>query len=109
MDLGELSGGELLAHVDDLARVQRETEIGILRAAYQHAIINNPDSIPGWQRKAPGGERPRRFGGEGTPLVAEFSPGTLGARLGITTHAARRLMADALDILGRTSRRASDP
>src|SRR5919112_4634950 len=94
--LGELSGGELLDHVDGLARAQRQVEVEILRAAGQHAVINNAESIPGWQLKAPGGERPRRFGGAGTPLVAEFSPATLGARLVISTHAARALMADSL-------------
>ncbi len=102
--LGDMSASELLDHVDVLAQRQRETEIAILKAAYQHAIINDPDSIPGWQLKAPGGERPRRFGGEGTPLVAEFSPGTLGGRLGVSTSAARALMADALDIAHRLPR-----
>ena len=104
MDLGGLSGGELLDHVDELARIQRETEVKILRAAVQHAVLNNADSIPGWQLKARGGERPRRFGGEGTPLVAEFSPATLGGRLGMSTHAARDLMADGLDICHRLPR-----
>ncbi len=99
-----MSGGELLDHVDALARVQRETDVAILQAAYQHAVINDADSIPSWQLRAPGGERPRRFGGVGTPLVAEFSPATLGGRLGISTHAARALMADAVDIRHRLSR-----
>ena len=104
MDLGGLSGGELLDHVDELARTQRETEVKILRAAVQHAVLNNADSIPAWQLKARGGERPRRFGGEGTPLVAEFSPATLGARLGMSTYAARDLMAEGLDICHRLPR-----
>jgi hypothetical protein len=107
MDLGGLdgmSGGELLDHVDALARQQRQTEVAILRAARQHAIINDEHSIPGWQLRAPGGQRPRRFGGVGTPLVAEFSPAALGGRLGISTHAARELMADALDIAHRLPR-----
>ena len=104
MDLGGLSGGELLDHVDELARIQRETEVKILRAAVQHAVLNNAESIPAWQLKARGGERPRRFGGEGTPLVAEFSPATLGGRLGMSTYAARELMADGLDICHRLPR-----
>jgi hypothetical protein len=70
--LGELSGGELLERVDGLARRLRETEVEILRAARAHAVINDPGSIPGWQLRAPGGE--------GTPLVAEFSPATLAGR-----------------------------
>ena len=82
MDLGGLSGGELLDHVDELARTQRETEVAILLAARQHAVINNAESIEPWQLRVPGGERPRRFGGVGTPLVAEFSPATLAAGSG---------------------------
>jgi hypothetical protein len=106
-DLGGLSGGELLDHVDGLARTQRQTEVQILRAARAHAVLHDPDSIPGWQRQTPGGERARRFGGEGTPPVAEFSPATLGGRLAISTHAARELMADALDIAARLPRIAA--
>ncbi len=104
MDLGDLSGGELLDYVDVLARRQRETEIAILLAARQHAVLNDPESIPGWQLAAPGGERPRQFGGDGTPWVAEFAPATLGARLGISTYAARELMADSLDLAHRLPR-----
>src|SRR5688500_7611927 len=62
MDLGDLSGGELLDHVDGLARVQRETEVKILLAARQHAVLNDAESIDPWQLKVPGGERARRFG-----------------------------------------------
>ena len=81
-DLGDLSGGELLEHVDALACTRRLVEVAILKAARQHAVLHDADSIPAWQLRARGGERARRFGGAGTPLVAEFSPGTLGARLG---------------------------
>ena len=104
MDLGDLSGGELLDFVDGLARTQRETEVAILLAARQHAVLNDAESIPGWQLKAQGGERPRRFGGVGTPLVAEFSPASFAARLGISTYAGRELMADALDLDHRLPR-----
>ena len=36
--------------------------------------------------------------------MAEFSPATLGGRLGLSTHAARDLMADALDLSHRLPR-----
>ena len=104
MDLGGLSGGELLDHVDGLARLQRETEVAVLLAARAHAVLSGPESIPSWQLKAPGGERARRFDGVGTPLVAEFSPATFAARLGISTYAGRELMADVLDLEVRLPR-----
>ncbi len=99
-----MSGGELLAHVDDLARTLRETEAKILLAACQHAIINDAQSIDPWQAGVPGGERARRLGGEGTPLVAEFSPATLAGRLGLSPYAGRELIADALDLSIRLPR-----
>ncbi len=100
-DLGDLSAGELLDLADALARTQRRAEVQILTVAGQHAVLHGAESIDPWQAQIPGGERPRMFGGEGTPLVAEFSPATLAARLGISTHAGRGLMADALDLAHR--------
>jgi hypothetical protein len=73
-DIGEMSGGELLDHAEALARTQREPEIGILLAARQHAVLHDQDSIDPLHLKTPGGERPRRMGGAGTPLVADSRP-----------------------------------
>jgi Domain of unknown function (DUF222) len=100
----DMSGSELLDHVDALARTQRECEVRILLAARQHAVINNADSIDPRQAKIPGGERARRFGGDGTPKVAEFSAASLGARLGLSSYAGRELIADALDLTIRLPR-----
>ena len=99
--LGDMSGAELLDHADVLARTQRRCEAEMLLVARQHAVINNAETVDPWQAKIPGGERARRFGGEGTPEVAEFSPATLAARLGLSSHAGRELMADALDLTHR--------
>jgi hypothetical protein len=103
-DIEDMSGGELLDHVDALARVQRQAEIDILLAARQYAVLHGKETIPGWQLKAPGGERAHRIGGEGTPLVAEFSPAAFAARLGISPYAGRELIADALDLGHRLPR-----
>jgi hypothetical protein len=43
-------------------------------------------------------ERDEPVGGPGTPLVSAFAPEPLGAALQTSTHAARQLMADALDL-----------
>jgi hypothetical protein len=102
--MGEMSGAELLDHVDALARAQRQAEIDILLAARQYAVLHGKETIPDWQLKTPGGERARRIGGEGTPLVAEFSPAAFAARLGISPYAGRELIADALDLGHRLPR-----
>src|SRR5687768_11948105 len=99
--LDEMSGSELLDHVDLLATAQRRCEAEILNAAVQHAIIHNPDTLDPSVTKLNGRERAKRFGGHGTPHVAEFAPAELGGRLGISSYAARDLIADALDLVHR--------
>ncbi len=46
-------------------------------------------------------ERPRRFGGDGTPEAGEFAAAELGVLMGRSHVAAANLMADALDIRHR--------
>ncbi len=52
----------------------------------------------------PGSEQLVRFGGAGTPGVAEFAPAELGVVLATSTTAAERLVADALDLRHRLPR-----
>jgi Domain of unknown function (DUF222) len=49
----------------------------------------------------PGAEQMIRFGGDGTPEVAEFAPCELGAVLEVSTDSATALIADALDLRHR--------
>ncbi len=99
--LDELTEAELLDHADEVSRVQRECEAQVMRIAVQHAIINNPETLDPEVAKLPGRERAKRFGGAGTPDVAEFAAAALGARLGISSGSAHSLMADALDLMIR--------
>jgi hypothetical protein len=101
VEIDELSGGELLDHVSDLAATQHRCEVEILRAAVQHAHLNNADTLDPAQAGRPGRERVRRLGGEGTPEVTEFAAAALGARLSLSTISAGMLMADGLDIVHR--------
>lgn len=99
--IDEMSGSELLDHVDALAATQRQCEVEILRAAVQHAALNNADTLDPDIAKLPGRERAKRFGGVGTPDVAEFCCAEFGARLGVTSWSAHSLIADALDLVIR--------
>lgn len=103
-DLTGLTEGDLLAHAEAVARTQRECEVQTLRIAVQHAVTNGPDRLDPALATLPGRERARRFGGVGTPDVAEFCCAELGARLGITSWSASSLMADALDLVIRLPR-----
>ncbi|HYO39485.1 MAG TPA: hypothetical protein VER39_07505, partial [Nocardioidaceae bacterium] len=51
-----------------------------------------------------GAQRLVPLAGAGTPLVAEFAPGELGAALGITSHAAACLVGDSLELRHRLPR-----
>ncbi len=70
-----------------------------------HAEVSGPGPAPGPGEVArsllPGGERMRRFGGDGTPEVAEFAAAELGTYLGQSPVAAANLVADALDLRHR--------
>lgn len=99
-ELEDLSGKELLDQVDALHAQQRRTELLILQAAYQHAVLNIEETIDP-QRTAFGRERAVFLGGEGTPKVAEFAAADLGGRLQLSPFAAGLLMADALDLRHR--------
>ncbi len=50
------------------------------------------------------GEESARFGGDGTPEVAEFAPAELGVEIGLSPGQARMLIADALDLRHRLPR-----
>ena len=100
-DLRELTEADLLDHAEAVSRSQRECEVQVLRIAVQHAIINNPERLDPDLTRLPGRERAKRFGGVGTPDVAEFCCAALGARLAITSWSAFSLMADALDLVIR--------
>ncbi len=50
------------------------------------------------------GEESARFGGDGTPEVAEFAPAELGVEIGVSPGQARMLIADALDLRHRLPR-----
>lgn len=99
-ELEALSGRELLDRVDLLHAQQRRTELLILRAAYQHAILNNEETTDP-RGYAFGKERAVFLGGQGTPKVAEFAAAELGGRLQLSPFAAGLLMADALDLRHR--------
>ncbi|MEU4418845.1 hypothetical protein, partial [Nocardia salmonicida] len=102
--LGEMSGTQLLDHVDLLARAQRQTELATLRAAAQFAVLHGAETLDPETSRLPGRERPVLYGGAGTPWVAEFAGAVFGARLGRSDYAGRSMIADALDLVHRLPR-----
>lgn len=103
-ELEQLSESDLLDHAEAVARQQRRCEVQAMKIAVQYALAHNADRVHPDRERLPGRERPRMFGGQGTPLVGSFAPGVLGARLGMSSMAASSLIADSLDIVLRLPR-----
>jgi hypothetical protein len=97
----DMSGGELLDHVGDLAATRNRCEVEMLKAAVQHALLHNPSTLDPAEAGKPGREKARRRGGEGTPQVTDFAAAELGARLGMSDISAWMLMSDGLDLVYR--------
>ena len=96
--LADLSEGDLLDQVDVLRRRQLETGVQILELVAEFARQHGEGTVDPVQAKRPGRERAVQLGGEGTPLVAEFAPAVLAARMGLSCYAGGRLVADVLDL-----------
>jgi hypothetical protein len=96
--LDELSEEDLLDVADDCAEAARRAEVDLLRVAYQWAVLHHPDRIDPREAERPGREGLTQLGGPGTAPVSEFAAAELGARIGRSSYAAARLIADAQDL-----------
>jgi hypothetical protein len=109
-ELDELGAGAALVAFGDLraAREAADRDVFVLLAHF--ADLYNVDSRggelgrPGSGSGLPGTEQPVRLGGDGTPLVWEFAVAEVAAELHVSSWAARRRMADALDVRHRLPR-----
>src|SRR5213592_2210726 len=99
--IAELTEEQLLDTVDQVHRRRLETGVQLLRLAAAFADQHGPDTIDSLKAQLRGRQQAVRLGGEGTPLVAEFAPSVLAARLGLSAQAGGRLVADALDLRHR--------
>ena len=101
VEMDDLSEAEVLDWADVCAETARQAEVELLRVAYRWAVLHDPERLDPAEAAKPGRERSRRYGGEGTAPVSEFAAAELGARIGRTTYAASRLIADAQDLRHR--------
>ena len=101
VQLADLTEHGLLDQVDALHQRQLETGVQLLQLVAEFAHQHGQGTVDPEQAKRPGRERAIQLGGDGTPLVAEFAPAVLAARIGLSTHAGGRLVADVLDLTHR--------
>ena len=104
VQLADLSGSDLLDRVDVLHQRQLRTEVELLKLVAEFARQHGEGTVDPATARLPGRERAVRLGGEGTPLVAEFAPSVLAARLQLSAYAGGQLVADVLDIEHRLPR-----
>ncbi len=96
--LDDMSEDQVLDFAGACAEAARRAEVDLLRAAYHWAVLHSADRLDTGESGKPGREKARRLGGEGVPEVCEFAAAELGARIGRSTFAAARLIADAQDL-----------
>ena len=98
-DLVELDAAATLtaAEANEHALITAETRR--LQIAAHWADLHPGDGVT--RGRLPGTQHPIRFGGEGTPTVADFAPAELGCVLRMSDGSAARLIGDALDLRHR--------
>ncbi|TWG93453.1 uncharacterized protein DUF222, partial [Nocardioides sp. J9] len=94
--VAEMTAREVLDFVEDRNAARLQAERDILRAAYQWAILHNPDTLPPHDQR--GRDRARPAGAEDTPRITEYAAAAFGARIQTSPFGAKRLIADAVDL-----------
>ncbi|MBE7325124.1 HNH endonuclease [Nocardioides sp. Y6] len=103
-ELGDLTAAELLGVARHESVVVQQGEANLLAVAYEWAVAHPADD-DGWNAATfhhPLGDEP--ISGDGTPLVAEFCIPELGAALGVSTDAAKKLIGQAIEMVHRLPR-----
>ena len=95
------TAGDTLAAVEGALAVRRAADVELFVLAAHWADQHPAETLYGIPVGLPGRERVVMLGGEGTPQVAEFAAAELGVSLHQHPHAARNLIADALDVRHR--------
>ena len=105
----DLDADWILSLLEDKEAAVRQAERGKLRLAGQWCVLHPATADTGvatWgDAGLPGLKQcDEALGGEGTPLVAAFTPEPFAAALGVSTFAGMQLLADALDLQHRLPR-----
>ena len=101
----ELSASGLLRALRDRKAVEDRAAADLLELAARWADLHPPESIHSAAAfTTPGSEHEEPIAGQGCPLVAEFCVAELGASLGMSSTAAKKLIGNALELRHRLPR-----
>ncbi|MFD0805285.1 hypothetical protein ACFQ0K_04240 [Nocardioides caeni] len=101
-ELREMGKTDVLSFATTRHETRLQAERELLAAAYQWAVLHNPDALAPFSKRA--ADRARPAGAAGTPLITEYAAAAFGARIQTTPFGAKRLIADAVDIHHRLPR-----
>ncbi|NYD41651.1 HNH endonuclease [Nocardioides panaciterrulae] len=109
VELDELDGDATLSVLSSLKVQARAVERDKLRVVAHWCVLHPAtaeDGVATWDPSGLPGVlgQEESLGGEGCPPVAAFTPEPLAATLGVSKHAVRQLIADALDLGHRLPR-----
>ncbi|NYI46260.1 hypothetical protein BJ993_003340 [Nocardioides aromaticivorans] len=97
--LADMSADAVLSFAEQRHAARLDAERDILEAAYQWAVLHSPDALPPADKR--GRERAKPAGAVGTPRITEYAAATFGARIQTSPYGAKRLIADAVDLVHR--------
>ncbi|GAA5134693.1 hypothetical protein GCM10023339_71580 [Alloalcanivorax gelatiniphagus] len=104
-EVEDLTASDLLSHVRSRKAAEDRAAADVLLAAAQWADLHPPESIHSAATlSVPGCEHEEPIAGPGCPSVAEFCVAELGAVLGISTTAVKKLIGHALELRHRLPR-----
>ena len=103
VEVGDLDAGWVLDLAAEAEVRERQAGRAKLRAAARWCVLHPATAETGfvtWSDTGlPGlGAEDEALGGDGTPLVAAFTPEPFAAALGVSTMSGLQLLADALDL-----------
>jgi hypothetical protein len=96
-----LTADESLCYAADVQAVSAAADVKLLQVAAHWADLHGVHDQPADTATLPGMEKLVRYGGDGTPEVAEFACAELAAELAMSPYAGQLLIADALDLRHR--------
>ncbi|MFD0806235.1 hypothetical protein ACFQ0K_09070 [Nocardioides caeni] len=84
-ELREMGKTDVLSFATTRHETRLQAERELLAAAYQWAVLHNPDALAPFSKRA--ADRARPAGAAGTPLITEYAAAAFGARIQTTPSA----------------------
>ena len=104
-EVDDLTGTDVLSALRERRAAEDRAAADQLALAARWADLHPPESIYSAAAfEVPGSEHEEPIAGDGCPMVAEFCIAELGAVLGVSTTAAKRLIGHALELRHRLPR-----